>query len=385
MIRETPQPSSALPSRVVIVGSGVAGLEAALAIDNLAGDRVEITLLTSEHSFVYRPLEVREPFAGAAAPHYELAELLRGTRVVIHDGTLAGVDPAGRTVWTRTAEALPYDMLVLALGAAPERSRPHVRLLQPGKLDESFHGFVQDVEEGYIRSAAFLVPDRIGWPLPLYEVLLMTAERGYESWSHIALTLVTSESAPLARFGSDASEAVTTRLAAAGVVVVTGAHSEVPTNGRVVIERAGESSVLTVDAVVGLPELTGPAIQGLPADEHGFVPIDSYGRVVGTTGVFAAGDMTDLPLKHGGAAAQMAEVVARGVAELAGVAVSAAPFAPDPGGVLLTGGRPLTIGRLAGVDATALVAVDPPKIAAPRLAARLALAAEQPRTREHAG
>lgn len=44
--------------RVLIAGGGVAGLEAVLALRDLLGDRVAVTVLTPERDFVYRPMAV---------------------------------------------------------------------------------------------------------------------------------------------------------------------------------------------------------------------------------------------------------------------------------------------------------------------------------------
>ena len=49
-------------ARVIIVGGGVAGLEALLALDDLAGDRASLTLVAPEPDFLYKPLLVEEPF-----------------------------------------------------------------------------------------------------------------------------------------------------------------------------------------------------------------------------------------------------------------------------------------------------------------------------------
>ena len=48
---------------VVIIGGGVAGLEALLGLRAMAGDRVRLTLAAPEPDFSYRPLAVAEPFA----------------------------------------------------------------------------------------------------------------------------------------------------------------------------------------------------------------------------------------------------------------------------------------------------------------------------------
>jgi NADPH-dependent 2,4-dienoyl-CoA reductase/sulfur reductase-like enzyme len=63
--------SASSPSRteVVIAGGGVAALEAALALRELAGDRVTTTLLAPGTTFVYRPARVtRKIETGASCP-----------------------------------------------------------------------------------------------------------------------------------------------------------------------------------------------------------------------------------------------------------------------------------------------------------------------------
>lgn len=50
------------PFHTVIAGGGVAGLEAALALRELAAEQVATTLLTPSRDFVYRPMTVLEPF-----------------------------------------------------------------------------------------------------------------------------------------------------------------------------------------------------------------------------------------------------------------------------------------------------------------------------------
>ena len=107
--------------------------------------------------------------------------------------------------------------------------------------------------------------------------------------------------------------------------------------GEIVI---GERHV-KVDRTFALPVLRGPALAGLPADQDGYLPIDAHGHVVGVTGVFAAGDVTNFPLKQGGLAAQQAEAVAEAVAARHGCALEPEPFRPVLRGKLLTAGGDL--------------------------------------------
>ena len=97
------------------------------------------------------------------------------------------------------------------------------------------------------------------------------------------------------------------------------------------------------DVVVALGELVGPRIAGLPHDDAGFIPVDEHGRVRDCADVFAAGDATSFPVKHGGLAAQQADAVAEAIAVRVGNAPSAAPFRPVVHAMLLTGDAPLYI------------------------------------------
>jgi len=47
---------------VLIVGGGVAALETLIALRDLAGDRVTVTLVAPETNFTYRPMTVAQPF-----------------------------------------------------------------------------------------------------------------------------------------------------------------------------------------------------------------------------------------------------------------------------------------------------------------------------------
>src|SRR6516225_4532977 len=92
--------------RVVIVGGGVAGLEAALALRELAGGRVAVRLVAPEPEFVYRPMRVREPFASGAARHYSLGEIAADLGVELVKDGFGGLEPEQRVVRTEGGVAL---------------------------------------------------------------------------------------------------------------------------------------------------------------------------------------------------------------------------------------------------------------------------------------
>jgi sulfide:quinone oxidoreductase len=186
---------------------------------------------------------------------------------------------------------------------------------------------------------AFALPSERMWPLPLYELALMTAAHLSEHGaSDVKVTLVTPEEEPLELFGPAATAAVGSLLEARGVTVRS---SSLPAlaRGRTLL-LAGGAEVFA-DRVITVPMLEGPRISGLPHDQHGFIPVDKFGRVGESKNVFAAGDVTAFPLKQGGLAAQQADAVAGAIAALAGAAITPEPFRPVLRGLLLTGGAPL--------------------------------------------
>ncbi len=324
--------------RVIVVGGGVAALETTLALTNLAPDLTDVAVLAPGEDFVYRPMTVREPFSYARARRYPLRRIVADAGAELIADALSWVDPYKQLLHTKGDRTLEYDALVLATGARIHPRFTHALTIDDRRLDDLLRGLVQDVEGGYVRSLAFVAPGRMAWPLPLYELALMTAGRAYDMGIALATTIVTPEDAPLAVFGARVSEAVAELLARENIQTVTSAYAEVPDTGSVTINPGDRH--LNVDRVVALPELYGPCLRGIPLGEHGFVRTDAYGRVREVPNVYAAGDATDFAIKHGGVASQQADVVAQSIAALAGAAVTPEPFHPVIRGMLLTADRP---------------------------------------------
>ena len=324
---------------MLIAGGGVAALECALALAELAPSRTAVHVLAPEPEFVYRPLAVREPFAYGPHSTYPLAPIVRDAGADLVADRLTWVDPAAQSVHTEGGAELAYDALVIAVGAIARPCYEHALTIDDRHLDEAMHGLIQDVEGGYVRELAFVVPARIGWPFPVYELALMSAGRAYDMGVELAVTIVTPEDRPLAIFGEAASEAVEERLSRANVTTLTSAYAEVPAVGEVRVSPGDR--VVKAQRVVALPELYGPPIRGLPSGEHGFLRTDAHGRLDGVGPIYAAGDASDFPVKQGGLAAQQADAVAESIAALAGANVTPQPFAPLMRGMLLTAGKPL--------------------------------------------
>jgi sulfide:quinone oxidoreductase len=344
--------------RVVVAGGGVAALEAALALRELASDLVDVELVAPEPRFWYRPAAVGEPFGVAAVRSYDLADLAAGAGASFTPGALERVDVGERLVRTEAGGAIPYDALLLASGAAP---LPAVRgaITFRGPRDSvDVERVLRALDHGEAHRVVFAVPAGAAWSLPLYELALMTgAHVAARHRDDVELTLVTPEDRPLALFGGDASDVVAALLADRGVAVRTGAYPVAFEDGALSMLPDGG---IAADHVVALPRLHVPPIGGIPQTYEGFVPVDAHGRVAGLERVWAAGDVTSFPVKQGGIAAQQADAAAESIAAAAGAPVRPSPFRPVLRGLLLTGGAPRFLrGDPAARGEASLAATEP--------------------------
>lgn len=326
------------PLEVVIAGGGVAGLETVMALRALAGGRVRIKLLTPESEFVYRPLSVAEPFDLGSARHHPLEQIARDFDVELITDELDWVAPGSERVFTRRGSEIPYDALVLATGARPRPAWEHVLTFTGPRDTDAMRGLVREVESGEVESVAFVVPTGVTWPLPVYELALMTAQRASEAGRQPDLAVFTPEREPLAIFGDEGWRDVAAQLEGAGVRVMRSAETEVTPHGDLVIPFEEWSA--RFERVVAVPRLEGSAPRGVPHDDQGFIPIDAHGLVHGVEHVYAAGDGTDFPVKQGGIASQQADAVAEVIAKRAGAGIDPRPFRAVLHGQLLTGRDP---------------------------------------------
>jgi sulfide:quinone oxidoreductase len=338
--RQEPGGRPAPRQHVVIAGGGVGAVEAALALHDLAADEVSVTLVSPSDDFVYRPLSVGEPFTRTYAQHYGLSEIAEDAGAELVTDALVAVDAQARIARTAGGLQLPFDALIVATGARMSPAYEHATNVDDARIDELLHGLVQDVEEGYVRRLAVVLPAPLPWPFPGYEIALMASERAWDMQVGMDVILFTPEEHPLGMFGANASDAVASLLAERRIEVVTSAYCDVPRSKCIVVSPGGRA--YDVDRIVALPRLSGPAIEGLPFDGGGFVPVDEYCRVRGVDGVWAVGDATDTPVKQGGIAAQMANVAARSIVATSSDAPREAvePLVPEIEGVLMTGGTP---------------------------------------------
>ncbi len=369
-----PGTTGATLRRVVVLGGGVAGLETALALRRLAPGATDVTLVTPAEEYVEIASTVGEPFGLPRAPRVPMAVAAARAGAALVRARALAVDPDRRQVHTDDAGVVPYDELVVALGArrvATLDDAVTVGIDPPRALDD----LVLDLIEGYDRSLAVVVPPGPTWSLPAYDLALLVAREARTLDKHVWTMVVTPEAEPLELFGHEASARVRGMLDAARVDLRTSAVASRAPSGGLTLSPSGER--LEGWRVLALPALRGPALPGLPATAAGFLPVDDRGAVRGAPRVHAVGDAADWPVKHGSLAAQEAAVVAHAIASAAGAPVTPLAFAPVVEATLMTGEEPLHLqARPALLGARTEHAGAPadaaaPKVAAPHLGALL--------------
>lgn len=315
---------------IVIAGGGVAGLEALLGLHALAGDRVHLILVSPDPEFCYRPLAVAEPFALGHAHRVPLSRFAEDSAAELIIDAVIEVDDMTGEVQLRDGRTLGFDALLLAPGGRAAAGVEGATTWWPGGDSEDYSGLLRDLDEGNTKRLAIAVPPGPVWPLPAYELALMTAGEargmGHED---VQVIVVTPELTPLSLLGPDASAAVAEELRWAGVELRTGvvAHA-VP--GGLLLEPGSER--LDVERVFAVPTVLGPGIRGVPTDEEGFIRAGEDARVETCERTWAAGDGVISPIKFGGLATHQARRAASAIARLAGV-----DDVPDPGEPVLHG------------------------------------------------
>ena len=299
------------PRDALVVGGGIAGIEALMALADLGDNRLRVRVVAESTSFVLPREALGVPW-GRPSLHIDLEQLCRafGARFVL--GTVTGVDADARCVYTSGGHQLDYERLLLAPGARFALPYGATRTIGFGVLPEA-------LARDMAGSAAIVVPAAASWTMPAYQLALSAAGAGRD------VRVLTAEDAPLQAFGP-ATHAATSALLDRHEVVVETGHAPAP----------GTPISGLADTVIALPLLGGPAIEGLPLDAQGFVRVDDHMAVDGLADVHAAGDATRHAIKQGGLAAQQADTAAAEIVRSCGGATPRIAYDPVLRGKLTT-------------------------------------------------
>lgn len=308
-------------SNVVVVGGGLAALETVLALHDLGEGTIPQTVVATSTSFRLRPHEVERPFGRPVPRPLDLPAFLHDHAVGFRHAEAVAVDPHGRRVRCADGAEIDFDVLVLAQGAravAPAGDACVFGLPGP----PSFADVLADARRGEVGSLAFTLDPATTWPLPLYELALLTAADDQVRAAGVSVHIDTPELTPLGIFGPPGAEAVTRLLDDAGI-------------GWFGAGRSGPPA----DARVTLPVLVPRPLEGLPVAPDGFLPLDAWCRVRGVNSIYGVGDATSMAVKQGGLSCEQALVAARHIAAEAGAPVRPQPMHAVLRGRLVTGER----------------------------------------------
>ena len=303
--------------RVVIVGAGFAGFNAARELSRVAGVTTEVVVINSTDYFLYLPL-MPQVGGGLVEPRHicvALPRRLRRARFVL--GTVQHVDTRGKTVsWAGpegAAGQVDYDRLILTAGSVNKL------LPIPGIADYA-HGF-------RIISEAIYLRDQITRELELAAVAADPAERaarctfvvvgaGYTGTEVAAQgQLLTTrlarrmpglagqpiqwlllDTAPrlLPDLDPRLSKTADRVLRRRGVQVRTGQSVTEALDGQVQLSTGEKVPTRSLIWCVGVR--ADPLVEGLDlATNRGRLVVDEYMAVPGADGIYACGDCAAVP------------------------------------------------------------------------------------------
>ena len=291
-----------------------------LALRALAPERVRVTLISASAMLAYKPAATTEAFDETPPRTYDLQAIAADAGASFRLDRVEAVAPNDHSVRFASFAHLDYDALVLAVGARAASAIPGALTFRDQHEVHHIRRLMSEVRSGALRRIVFAVPNGCSWPLPLYELALLTATRLRELDVTGEVMLVSPEITPLCVFGAQASPLVADLLVKRGVRFIGESDPQRVDRSGALVLASGET--LDADRVVASPKLRGPRITGLPTDRSGFITTDALGGVIGLPDVYAAGDMTSFPIKQGGLAAQQADVIAQRIASNHGASVT---------------------------------------------------------------
>jgi sulfide:quinone oxidoreductase len=146
------------PLRVVVAGGGFAAGEALLALRELAGDLVDLTLVTPDRRLMFRPQATSAVFGTGRVATFDLADLAADAGATVQQDALRSVAPAAGRINLTSGGALGYDALILAVGARARIGVPGALTFRDQRDVALAANVVDDLRSGAIRRVAFTAP-----------------------------------------------------------------------------------------------------------------------------------------------------------------------------------------------------------------------------------
>lgn len=103
--------------KIVVLGAGFAGLEAAFLLRQRLGRSAQISVVAESDTFLFKPNTIYVPFGKAAEKYViPLSEPFERRHIEFIQGTVEGVDPGQKKVKTSAGD-VDYDYLMIGTGA----------------------------------------------------------------------------------------------------------------------------------------------------------------------------------------------------------------------------------------------------------------------------
>lgn len=294
--------------RIVVVGSGFAGLEAAFYARKRLGDKADITLVSDKDHFLFKPNTIYIPFGKDPSDlRVPLAEATRRKGIDLVQARVEGIDPKTKRIQAG-ATSIPYDYAVLATGATmrPEELpglKEHANTIwtveEMLRLRTSLARLVDEARQGKARRVLFLVPPNNKCSGPLYEMVLML-----DTWlgrrkvrDLVDIAFATYEAHFIQAFGPRLHGVVSGEFQRRHIQGFNGKAAQRVEPGVVTFL---DGSTLDFDLLIAFPAYAASTpFPNLPSDARGFVATDFRTRQVkGHPDIYAIGDGGDFPVKQ---------------------------------------------------------------------------------------
>lgn len=294
--------------RVVVLGGGFGGLESLFYLKHKLGDRAELTLISEQPKFLFKPNTIYIPFGQDPAKfEVDLVRPLRRQSIAFLPGTVEHVDADRRSVRT-TGGDVDYDYLVIATGAKmrsteiPGLAEHAITVWTPEdmlRLRERIEGAIERAKGGGRTRFLFLVPPNNKCAGPLYEMVLMldTHLRKAGCRDQVDLVYATKEEAFIEAFGPRLNTVIVDEFRERNIEGHTG---YVVTGVEPGVTQFQNGERLEYDVLVSFPPyVASTAYAQLPTDNRGFLQVENDSRRIrGQDRMFAVGDAANFPIKQ---------------------------------------------------------------------------------------
>jgi NADH dehydrogenase FAD-containing subunit len=294
--------------RIVVVGSGFAGLETLFNLRMRLGRSAPLALVAENDQFLFKPNTIYIPF-GKDPDRYviPIGAALERRHIEFVKGRAHGVDVANARLQTDAGD-VAYDHLVIASGASmrpeevPGLAEHACTIWEPSemlRLRAGLEKLVEDAGSGARQQVLFAVPPMNKCSGPLYEMVMML-----DTWlgwqgvrSQVDVRYTTFEHSYIQAFGPRLHDTVQGEFERRGV---TGEIEK--SLVRVEAGRAyyADGEEVPFDLLISFPPyVASTSYEGLPADDRGFLTAQLGSRQVEQhPDIYAVGDAGNFPVKQ---------------------------------------------------------------------------------------